>query len=166
MAYLLYKKSYIEKDGTENDDVCEFTPSLGNFFLPGETKGWKTAAVRLYFALITGGKANLFYIKSADGKILHTSYVLPKCAKFPFMEKGDFEIGPCHTARSARGQGLYGKVLGHITSDRRFRNAQFYMIVKENNLPSIRGIEKANFIFDGYVKPTRILKRYCRMGDR
>ncbi len=37
------------------------------------------------------------------------------------------------------------------------------MIVSPRNIPSIRGIEKAGFVKDGYVEKTKFLKRYRKV---
>lgn len=154
MAYHLYKKRY-ENAPSGSDGVCEFTPSPRGWFIPGKGRTKKTALVRFYFWLISLGRAKIFYLKSEDGKPVHTSCVLPNCYKFPFMKKGEYEIGPCFTAETTRGKGYYGIVLNHITHNRQFENACFYMLVEESNAPSIRGIKKARFVLDGYAKKQR-----------
>ena len=159
MAYLLYEKTW-QSRLCDDQQVKVFTPKPGRLFMPAEEKSAKATAARFLFWLMTWGKAKIYYIAGNDGEIQHTSYVLPKCAKFPFMEKGSFEIGPCQTAEKFRGQGLYGKVLSYITSEETYKNARFYMIVEEQNKPSVRGIEKAGFVKSGTIKRTKYLKRY------
>lgn len=116
-------------------------------------------AIRCLFQMITLGKAKI-YCYRADGELVHTSYVIPKCCKFPFMGKEDYEIGPCFTYPKFRGKGLYSQMLKYICSSVGTYKTNFYMIVDETNLPSIRGIEKADFKRCGNVRVTKILKKY------
>ena len=102
---------------------------------------------------------------SEDNKIAHTTYLIPKCRKFDFMGSSDWEIGPCITAREFRGQGIYPKVLNHITSSFGNNETIFYMIVEENNLSSIKGIEKAGFKRCGLVQKTKWLKQYRKQEN-
>lgn len=65
----------------------------------------------------------------------------------PFVREGgklDYHIGPCTTLPAERGKGYYPMLLHAITSDLGKEN-NYYMIVEENNLPSLRGIAKAGF---------------------
>ena len=163
MRYLLYKKEYME--GADRDpDVRDFAPNLFRLFLPKETRSWETALLRISLGLLTCWKTRIFYIESEEGKILHTSYVIPRCLKFPFMERGSYEIGPCQTIPEARRKGLYVRVLNHITTDPRYQKAAFYMIVRRNNRSSIGGIDKAGFQWEGVVEKTSFLRVYHRIG--
>ena len=140
-------------------DLKVFTPSLHCLFLKGEKVGIKTALVRLLFQVMTLGKAKIYYVQR-ENDIIHTSYVIPACAKFPFMKKDDLEIGPCYTYPAFRGRGIYPKVLSEICRRKCNDTSSFYMIVDENNLPSIKGIEKAGFVRCGTVQKRKISKRY------
>lgn len=160
MESLLYQKEFAKNENRLNE-VEIFTPAFGRLAVPGETLGFKAWLVRASFWLTTGGKFRIFYIKR-DGKIVHTSCVIPKCFKFPFLKAGEYIIGPCVTAPDYRGQGLYGKALACITGHPMYRDGVFYMSVNEHNASSIRGIEKAGFRLVGRVRKSRILKRYYR----
>ncbi|MBR2988530.1 MAG: hypothetical protein IKC64_02260, partial [Clostridia bacterium] len=126
----------------------------------GEKIGFKTYLVRSYFSLITWGKAKIYYAITKEGEVAHTSYLIPKCSKFPFMKKNEFEIGPCETKEKFRGQGIYPFVLNRIVCSAQNPGTKFYMIVDESNISSIKGIEKAGFEKRGLVEKTRFLKRY------
>ena len=62
------------------------------------------------------------------------------------LEPGDFVIGPCVTAASHRGRGIYPAMIRAVCAQR-YRQGQrrAYMVVNVHNSPSIRGIEKAGF---------------------
>ncbi len=165
---LLYRSE--KKPNTESAtlpfSVEQFTPSLlRGYFRKGEKKNPKTGFVRFYFQLMTLGKARLFYAVSEKGEVMHSSYVVPRCFKFPFLKKGDYIIGPCFTQPEFRGQGIYPKVLSKILAQMGNEQTVFYMSVDENNTPSVRGIEKAGFKRCGSVEKSRILKRY-RLSDK
>lgn len=108
---------------------------------------------------MTLGKAQVYYVQSGND-IVHTSYVIPACVKFPFMDRKDLEIGPCYTYPAFRGNGIYPKVLSEICRRKGNDTFLFYMIVDEMNLPSIRGIEKAGFVRCGSVHKSKFSKRY------
>ena len=161
MKYL-YKKSVntMDFESNENIDVEIVTPKIrGGLILQGENKSFKLRVVRCLFQIITFGKAKVYCCRQ-NGELVHTSYVIPKCFKFPFMGKWDYEIGPCFTYPKFRGKGVYPQMLKYISSNVGAENSIFYMIVDETNLPSIKGIEKAGFQKCGTIKVSRFLKRY------
>lgn len=150
----------VESIPPEKIDVEIFVPIIGRgLFLRGEKKSFKLMAIRCLFQIITLGKAQLYCYREND-ELVHTSYVIPKCCKFPFMGKDDYEIGPCFTFPKFRGKGYYPKMLKHICSNIGSEKSTFYMFVDENNLSSTKGIEKAGFQRCGTIKVSRILKRY------
>ena len=166
MAYL-YKfepKATGEINNNVDDiEVKVFVPSIWTgLYLPGEEVLFKTLCVRILFQLMTLGKAKLFYVMNESEKLMHTSYLVPACAKFPFMNEVDYEIGPCLTYPDYRGQGIYPRVLRSICNKVGENNSVFYMIVDEFNKSSIRGIEKAGFIRCGTVQKSKFTKRYFK----
>jgi len=159
MQYQLYRKFYT-KAKYDIEGVFEFVPKIYNLCMPSERIDAKSLFIRFVFCVMTFGKFKIFGVKSALGEVVHTSYVIPKCVKFPFLKKGEFEVGPCYTAPEFRRQGAYVKALTYITTHKQFENACFYMIVNEVNSASVKGIENAGFQKTGTVSKTRFLKRY------
>ena len=161
MGHLLYKKAFSQvKNSDDSLKIERFVPKVGSLFLKGEKKDLRTALARLNFVLISGARAEIYYVTDSDFGVIHTSYVIPYCAKFSFMQKNDYEIGPCKTDDNFRGRGIYPAVLKYITSLEEYRHSIFYMIVSQNNTPSIRGIEKAGFERCGRVMKNRLSKQY------
>ena len=161
MKYL-YKKAHFNEEIMEPDDLSieVVTPTIrGGFILQGENKNFRLLAARLMFQIATFGKARLYCYRQ-NGALVHTSYVIPKCYKFPFLSKYDYEIGPCFTYPQFRGKGYYPQMLKYICSNIGTEKTVFYMIVDANNIPSIKGIEKAAFQRCGNIKKTKIMKRY------
>lgn len=160
MESLLYHKEFTENENRQ-EDVEIFAPTFCRFSIPGEKIGLKAWLVRIFFWLTTAGRFRIFYIKR-DGMIVHTSCVIPKCFKFPFLKVGEYIIGPCVTVPEFRGQGLYGRALHSIVGHPVYQDGVFYMSVNAHNASSIRGIEKAGFRLVGKVRKTKLLKRYYR----
>ena len=128
------------------------------FIIEGEKINIMLIISRLMFFILSFGKARIFYCKDKNNKIIHESYVIPKCRKFPFLNKNDFEIGPCYTDEKYRGLGIYPNILNYITTTYGKENSVFYMVVFKDNNSSIRGIEKAGFNYIGEVEKTWNLK--------
>ncbi len=153
----LYRKK--RKDLPYNESLqiyCAVPFSHGCWLgkLPAERISLKTWLTRAWFKIITRGNLSIYYTTNSDGAITHTSYVVGKCFKFPFLNENDYEIGPCFTHPQYRGQGIYPMVLDYITQTK--NGNHFYMLVHPTNTPSIRGIEKAGFNKIGKVKKTKI----------
>ena len=118
-------------------------------------------AALLYWNIITLGRVRVYSLWK-DGKLAHTSYVVPKCFKFPFLRGGpcrDIEIGPCYTVKEYRGRGYYPYVLSHIIKNELSGGQKAYMIVGEHVIASQRGIKKVGFQKTGHIKKD-FLKRY------
>ncbi len=145
-----------------NWEIYKFTPSIRKMFLEGERKSLKLLMVRLLFLLMCKGNVNIFYVLDDNEDLMHTSYLLPKCYKFPYMKEGEYCIGPCLTYPQYRGKGIYPQVLKYILQYVNYSTV--YMVVDEKNIASIKGIEKAGLTHCGYIKKTKILKRYYYKG--
>ncbi len=168
---LLFCKNKSQSIQIENNNGIKiFVPSVfGKLYISNEIKQFKKTLVRIYFTIMTFGKAKIFYVTSdSDTKVIHTSYVFSRCFKFPFLGKKDFIIGPCFTHPDFRGKGIYPMVLDYIVNLLGEKDTKFYMVVDSENTPSIKGIEKAGFERCGEIFKTKILKRYYikKLTDR
>ena len=159
---LLYCRKCEENDDFDLD-LKVFVPSVKNgFAIQGEKAfSLKSLLARISFWTLTFGKAKIYYLTDEHGEVIYTSYIIPACFKFPFMKSGDLEIGPCYTSPQFRGQGIYTKVLKSIVG-LGGKNTLYYMIVDENNIASVKGIERAGFSKCGEVMKSKFFKRYCR----
>jgi len=111
--------------------------------------------------LITLGKYKIVYIMHGN-KIAHYSYIIPKNFRFPFMKKGDLQIGPCYTYPSYRGKGLYADALKYIFSIFSDEDRVFWIYTAQNNEASRHVIEKSGFEFQNLLRNSgvfRILKK-------
>ena len=95
------------------------------------------------------------HILYKDSQVVHYSVVLPKCYKFPFMNKKDIEIGPCWTHPDYRGKGIYPKMLNVICNRFAKNKENAWIFCEENNHASQRGILKAGFSFVGKGEKTK-----------
>lgn len=85
-----------------------------------------------------------------DGStLIHRSGVFPGYLRFPFMSKSDLQIGDTWTHPSYRKQGLAQFAICKIVERYRDDNRSFWYLVEDNNVPSIRVIEKAGFRLAG-----------------
>lgn len=80
----------------------------------------------------------------------HTTYGVPH---FQFIRKlgGGYFVGPDATLPSERGQGLHPLILWSILSSAKETNKQIFVLVSQENIASIKGIEKAGFRRVGYA---------------
>ncbi len=167
IRYLYRKKAVTAERDADADgflSACEIQtmcPTPLHLKFRGERITLRQRLVRMYFWLITAGKCKIYMLRYGDD-VVHTSFVVPRCGKFPFLKKGDYEIGPCVTSSEYRRRGAYFYVLGHITAQPEYEGASFYMIVKSTNAPSVAGIEKAGFTRCGTVRQTPVLKKYVQ----
>ncbi len=144
----------------EDISVKKKKVSLFSLSVEGERPSLKTCLGRAFFYLIARGRFWIYYVTDGEsGQLIHSSYVTGKSFKFPFMSSGDIHIGPCHTAPSHRGRGIYRNVLRVICRD---TQTGAYMMVHEENAPSIKGIEAAGFRHIGTVERAGIFKVYRR----
>lgn len=70
--------------------------------------------------------------------------------KYAFLQQQDVLINPYYVAPSYRGSGLGGKLIESAISDSGTPWKTVYAVVKEDNLPSIRTLEKLHFQKIGY----------------
>lgn len=160
LNYETYRPTAVEPK-VESQKISLFRP-----FLKGEGRSLKTLLVRGLFWLQSKGDFRIYYVReNGNGKPIHTSYVIGASGKFPFMERGDIHIGPCTTDPDHRGKGIYKQVLRTIHADHCTHRSRAFMIVHEDNLPSIKGIEAAGLTHVGTVERQGIRKIYRRVSD-
>lgn len=79
-----------------------------------------------------------------DNKIVSKAVLISKVPIYKFLPSNGVHLCYCETIPEARGKGYYPMLLSYIQND--FRNKELYMIVDQDNVASIRGIEKAGFV--------------------
>ena len=96
---------------------------------------------------------------------LHFDVLVPSLFGFP---AGVPVVGDCTTEPAFRGLRLYPLVLAHIVADLRARGdaASLHVLVAPDNLPSIRGIERAGFRRLGHLRGIRVGPVLVRLPTR
>ena len=78
-----------------------------------------------------------------DGAVVHRSMIFPRYFTFPFMARGDLQIGDTWTAEAHRGRGLAAAAIA-FALDRLARPGRtFWYVVHQDNVPSIRAAQSA-----------------------
>lgn len=85
--------------------LVKFNPKLWSLSRYGFS--WK---INLFWYLSSKGNFSILVLMK-DESVVHYSYITPKVFRFPFMNKGDLQVGPCVTHISYRGQGIFTRVL-------------------------------------------------------
>ena len=110
-----------------------------------------------YLRLFYNRNYGLFLIYDGD-KLIHRTLLTPGYFRFPFMKKNDLQIGDTFTDISYRGKGLatfaireiiQSHLNDHLNGE---KTCHFWYLVEEDNIASIRAIEKAGFRMVGKGK--------------
>ena len=96
---------------------------------------------------MTLGRYRVYYVVM-NGKVVHHSYVVPRCLRFPFLRPRQYVVCSCNTDASCRGKGIFPHVLNRILCDYG-AETWFYSMIADDNHASIRGMGKAGFTYMG-----------------
>lgn len=125
----------------------KFKPYKVDLLLFGLHKSDKVIVpeLKLEFPITFDPSTSTFFVKDGDflvhkSKIFKKSLLLKSFGyKQPLMT-----IGDAFTDNKYRGKGIYPAVLERIVS-KHLKDSSLYLLVSPDNIPSIRGIEKAGF---------------------
>ena len=151
VKYLIYSFNYnflkVSKESAK--DVSE----LGELSLQIKRKGW-TCLHDIVWNILSWGKLREWRLLNQEAEIIATAEVMPRVWLFNFMKVQDsIHIGPCWTNPLYRGNGFYPSLLKLIIFKTAF--SRYYIFCNQENIASIRGIEKAGFHFIGYGYKTK-----------
>lgn len=79
-------------------------------------------------------------------EVIHRAVVTPPYFRFPFMKKGDLQIGDVWTQESHRGKGIAVFAIQAIMDSNQRKDRKFWYLVENTNLPSMRTAEKAGLV--------------------
>ncbi|MBX3577333.1 MAG: hypothetical protein KF723_08985 [Rhizobiaceae bacterium] len=145
-------------------DIRVWKPTFGNL-------GFRGQFLRnVYWTLLSLGRFRIYYAADEGGKILHTSYLVPRIPRFPFMRFRDVQIGPSFTDEAARGKGMYAAALRRITRDVRQvgampKTARILAFVATGNHAVLRRIRRSGFRRIGLIAKKGLLKSYKPVVD-
>lgn len=171
VQYLVYENSC----GSLNDFVLNndweikiFKPSPWKLYFDKniEKASFRVSLFRLYISLLSKGKTKIYFvIDKNSGRIIHSSCVIPRNFKYPFLKKGEYCIGNCKTALEFRGKGIYPYVLKYIMGNN--PDIIFKMFIREENTSSINGVKKARFkLTNEKIRGTLILNRFESVREK
>ena len=132
---------------TDTDGICAvyvFTPSVFRLVPP---------RIRHSFSVIDRAKLLLrvlngyyvYYETDADKMMGYCFLKRNYLRKYAFLQKQDVLINPYFVSPEYRGNGLGGKLIKAAISDSETSWKTVYAVVKEENMPSIRTLEKLGF---------------------
>jgi hypothetical protein len=113
----------------------------------------------MYLRLRYGTSETLLGLAWHDKKLAHASWIIPAeaCkARYDFIPKGNYIIGPCRTSSCYKGQGIFPFVLQQLVSCLPGRQ-ECWIFANEDNIASLKGISKAGAKKVGTFVHTRVL---------
>ena len=100
------------------------------------------------------------YLGYLDDRLVHISWVFfhnDNNKYFP-LKTEEAMVGPCLTYPAARGKGVYPNIIKYICHELKLSDInKVYMVVEKDNIPSIKGIERAGLIRCGEIDGSVIL---------
>lgn len=109
-------------------------------------------------------KKNKWCYMIKEGNILvHASYLYDTVFLLKSLKKKGPIIGDCYTNKEYRGQSIYPQVINKIALETLIKGAEeVFIVVNQENIGSIKGIEKAGFSKFAAIKGTRWLWFYLK----
>jgi len=103
-----------------------------------------------------------YTIRESD-KLIHVSYLYDNIFLLKLVNKNGPVIGDCYTNKQYRGQSIYPQVINKIALETLKQGIQeVFIVVNQENISSIKGIEKAGFNKFAAIKGRRWLWFYLR----
>lgn len=128
-------------------------PGIARPFPPGryDPRIWSYSLMSAFGMFGTPDYGALL-LRDRDGSIVHSSLIMPRFARFPFMGRKDLQIGATFTAPACRGRGLALRAVHEILAELHAPDRAFWYLTDHSNTASIRVIEKAGFRLVGTGK--------------
>jgi RimJ/RimL family protein N-acetyltransferase len=132
-----------------------FEPSWGRLRVTKFTSIW----LYIFWFLFSRHRYKIYFVEDGE-RVVHLSHLISKNPKFPFLGRGDYEIGPCWTHADYRGMGIYPNVLKRIAEDMTGHSERLYIFAEIDNEASLKGIRKSGFRLVGTGRKSGLLGRY------
>lgn len=91
---------------------------------------------------------SMIELKDSQGRIVHSSMVMPAFARFPFMGQRDLQIGATETNLAYRGRGLAVRAIDECIAHYG-RNRIYWYLTEAANEASVSVIRKTGFTLAG-----------------
>lgn len=126
-----------------------FTPSLC-CLLPKRIRNCFTLSDRAKLLLRAVRGYFLYYATDSDRLVGYCFLKRNYIAKYSFLGKNDVLINPYYVSEEYRGRGIGGSLISASICDTKALWDNVYAVVKSDNFPSVRTLEKLGFHRAGY----------------
>lgn len=149
-------------------DWVLWAPSLQRLVPPGLPLVPYAAWWLFHYAGVFGNPDYRILLLYDKGVPLHRTVMTPPFFRFPFLGRGDLQVGDTWTAPEFRGRGIAAAALRQVVRRLGRPGRSFWYVVEEDNAPSIAAVRKAGFERSGSAVRTsrwglRILGAYERV---
>ncbi len=151
MSYLFYVQSSdlgfpLVSDSLDSHYRCElWRPTLGKLVPYGFPKVPFIFWWSFHYLHVFSNHDYAVFIAYDSDRVIHRSCVFPRYFRFPFMAQNDLQIGDTWTHPDHHGKGLAVFAIRKIVETLRMPDRTFWYVVEQDNLASIRVVEKAGF---------------------
>jgi GNAT superfamily N-acetyltransferase len=155
---IIYARDVVSAGSTESREMPDFTIEKGDLSELGEM-GQRLKPLPWEFQCHLFDNVKDFFVARNGGGIQHISWIYyhDNHNRILTMGEKEAEIKFCLTLPAARGKGVYPCVIGSILDYLRWKGMnRAFMCVHRDNLPSIRGIEKAGFHPVGRIRLRKV----------
>ncbi len=143
------ERCLIQSDNESGLAVYAFTPSVFRLVPPRIRCIFSvTDRAKLLLRLLRG--YTVYYQTDGEKPVSYCFLKRNYLHKYAFLKKTDVLINPYYVSPEYRGQGLGGKLIKAAIADRQEAWERVYAVVKEENLSSIRTLEKLRFAKIGF----------------
>lgn len=147
--YVLFRRDSVARIGSPELAVKEWVPIVKR--RPSSTLH------DCFWQALSSGRLERYEVHSAGRKV-SWAYCVGRVYQFPFMGRGDVQIGPAFTLSEYRGRGYYKMLMARAMNEH--PESVCWMIVADNNYPSLRAVEALGFRRVAYLKHNRLTKMY------
>ena len=150
MAELFYRRRHGGQLRHVRELSEEYSPQMwrpGLLSVTPRGVGWRPFSVWWLFhhlRLFGNRDYGMFCVYYRD-ELIHRSCIFPPYFRFPFMNRNDLQIGDTFTALEHRGKGVATSAIQMIVTHTERPERDLWYVVDEENVASIRVIEKAGF---------------------
>ncbi|MDD3401296.1 MAG: GNAT family N-acetyltransferase [Eubacteriales bacterium] len=152
-----YRNERIVRNLSDGKTVSCFTPCLFRL-LPqncGTLKTERHIRLRFLYRFLVGYR--IYMLRDGEDFLAYAMFQKGKIARYPFVEKGMYMMGPYFVDEGHRGHALGGTLLSVAVEDvGEFKSIYAWILV--DNQPSRRTVTKVGFRQCGYLDSSKIIR--------